>query len=127
MSTELLVYPDDGLIIFFFPISMKDLSIQKKNFTYISSQMYSMTKCGNSGIKAIYNYQNEDTRSHTRLYKGSKTERSNFPGIFPWHNKLSDYCHVLCQAKRHISGFGSEYIQYFEKYMATKSCWIMDT
>ena len=28
------------------------------NFIYVSSGVYSMTKCGKSGIKAVYNYKN---------------------------------------------------------------------
>ena len=29
-------------------------------FIYVSSGMYSMTICDNSGITAVYNYKNED-------------------------------------------------------------------
>ena len=29
------------------------------NFTYVSSEMYLMTKCGKSGIKVVYNYKNK--------------------------------------------------------------------
>ena len=29
-------------------------------FIYVSSGMYSMTICDKSGIKAVYNYKNED-------------------------------------------------------------------
>ena len=29
------------------------------HFTYVSSGMYLMTKCGTSGIKAVYNYKNK--------------------------------------------------------------------
>ena len=30
------------------------------NFTYILSEIYLMTKCGKSGIKAVYNYKNKN-------------------------------------------------------------------
>ena len=30
------------------------------NFRYVSSGVYSMTKCGNSEIKAVYNYKNDN-------------------------------------------------------------------
>ena len=30
------------------------------NFTYVSSWVYSMTKCGKSGIKTVYNYKNDN-------------------------------------------------------------------
>ena len=29
------------------------------NFTYVSSKMYLMTKCGKSGIKVVYNFKNK--------------------------------------------------------------------
>ena len=29
------------------------------NFTYVPSEMYLMTKCGKSGIKIVYNYENK--------------------------------------------------------------------
>ena len=29
------------------------------NLTYVSSQMYLLTKCGKSGIKVVYNYKNK--------------------------------------------------------------------
>ena len=29
------------------------------SFTYVSSEMYFMTKCGKSGIKVVYNYKNK--------------------------------------------------------------------
>ena len=29
------------------------------NFTYVSSEMYLMTKCDKSGIKVVYNYKNK--------------------------------------------------------------------
>ena len=30
-------------------------------FIYVSSRMYLMTICGKSGIKAVYNYKNQDS------------------------------------------------------------------
>ena len=36
------------------------VGLKNKTFTCVSSWMYSMTKCGKSGIKAVYNYTNED-------------------------------------------------------------------
>ena len=31
------------------------------NFTFVLSGMYLMTKCGKSGIKAVYNYKKKDS------------------------------------------------------------------
>ena len=35
-------------------------SEKKLNFSYVTSLVYSMTKCGKSGIKAVYNYKNDN-------------------------------------------------------------------
>ena len=53
-------------VIYFFNIDFQrskggsTFSEKKLNFRYVSSAVYLLTKCGKSGIKAVYNYKNDN-------------------------------------------------------------------
>ena len=54
------------VFIYFFNIDFQrskggyTISEKKYKFKYVSSGVYSMTKCGKSGNKAVYNYKNNN-------------------------------------------------------------------